>query len=108
MRYKGLNDNQLTNQLGLSNGVIGKSRDTGRDISRRVIELIENYYPDLNIEWLITGDGEMLRGAEKQPDNMERLLRIIESQQETIARLTKVVAQMSLPEQKGESISRTA
>jgi hypothetical protein len=61
MKHKRLNDNQVSKQLGLTNGVIGKSRKEGRDLSARVLELIENYYTDLNISWLRTGEGEMLK-----------------------------------------------
>lgn len=60
MSFRHLNDNRVTAQLGLTNGVIGKSRGKGRDLSKRVIEKIEKFYTDLNIEWLITGEGEML------------------------------------------------
>lgn len=60
MKHKGLNDNKVTNQLKLSNGTIGKSRKDGRDLSDRVIEIIEKFYLDLNPEWLRTGVGEML------------------------------------------------
>lgn len=61
MQYRHINDNIVTKNLGLTNGVIGKSRKEGRDLSKRVVELIENYYTDLNPRWLRYGDGEMLR-----------------------------------------------
>lgn len=60
MTFKGLNDNKVTVDLGLSNGTIGKSRKDGRDLSDRVIEQILNFYTDLNKVWLLTGEGEML------------------------------------------------
>lgn len=60
MRYKGLNDNQVTTQLGLSNGLLGKSRKENRDLSSKVIEQILSHYEDLSKVWLITGEGEML------------------------------------------------
>ena len=60
MEYKHLSDNKVTNQLGLSNGVIGKSRKEGRDLSDRVVEKVEKYYKDLNPNWLRYGEGEML------------------------------------------------
>lgn len=65
MEYKGLNDNKVTTQLGISTGTIGKSRKPNRDLSGKVIEQILNFYTDLNRTWLLTGEGEML----KQPTN---------------------------------------
>ncbi|WP_288945589.1 S24 family peptidase [uncultured Porphyromonas sp.] len=61
MSYKGLNDNQVTMALGLSIGTIGKSRGENRDLSNRVVELILNFYTDLNRNWLLTGEGTMLK-----------------------------------------------
>lgn len=65
MAYSGLNDNKVTTQLGLSVGVIGKSRQEGRDLSGKVLEKILNYYNDLNGMWLLTGEGEMLNNSEQ-------------------------------------------
>lgn len=61
MKYSGLNDNKVTVQLGLTVGVIGKSRKEGRDLSDKVIEEILNYYTDINRIWLLTGEGNMLK-----------------------------------------------
>ena len=61
MEAKGLNDNKVTVQLGLSVGTLGKSRKEGRDISSRLVENILNFYQDLSRVWLLTGEGEMLK-----------------------------------------------
>ena len=61
MKYRGLSDRKVDTQLGLSNGVISKSRQEGRDLSDRVVEKMQNFYKDLNIDWLITGDGDMIK-----------------------------------------------
>lgn len=58
--YKHLSDNKITKQLGLSIGTIGKSRKEGRELSDKVIEQILNFYKDLNRDWLLYGEGEML------------------------------------------------
>lgn len=63
MKYKGLNDNKVTNSLGLSIGTLGKSRKENRDLSDRNIESILKFYTDLNRTWLLTGEGEMLTSA---------------------------------------------
>lgn len=60
MKYKGLNDNKVTNTLGLSVGTLGKSRKENRDLSDRNIESILKFYTDLDRTWLLTGEGEML------------------------------------------------
>lgn len=110
MRYKRLNDNQVSTQLGLSNGVIGKSRKPGRDISHRVLEQIEKFYTDLNIEWVKTGEGQMLKPAQEEnhetirdghfisAENMKINLNqceTIRSQQETIRLLTEMVNRLT-------------
>ncbi|WP_314959369.1 S24 family peptidase [Prevotella pallens] len=59
MKTKGLNDNKVTNSLGLSIGTLGKSRKENRDLSERNIEKILNFYTDLNRTWLLTGEGPM-------------------------------------------------
>ena len=61
MEIKGLNDNKVTIQLGLSVGVLGKSRKPDRDLSDKVVEQILNFYTDLNAVWLLTGEGEMFK-----------------------------------------------
>lgn len=59
MKYKGLNDNKITIQAGISNGLIGKGRKRG-SLSLGIIEKILYTYPDLNANWLITGKGDMI------------------------------------------------
>lgn len=59
MKIKGLNDNKVTNNLGLSIGTLGKSRKENRDLSEKNIEKILNFYTDLNRTWLLTGEGSM-------------------------------------------------
>nr|DAN36525.1 MAG TPA: hypothetical protein [Caudoviricetes sp.] len=66
LRTKGLNDNQVTVSLGLSQGLIGKSRGKGRDLSSKLANKILDSYPDLSRVWLLTGEGEMLNGGSSQ------------------------------------------
>lgn len=73
MTFKGLNDNRVTVELGLSVGVIGKSRKKGRDLSTSVVEQILNFYKDLNRVWLLTGEGEMLLKTEPKAGQKNEL-----------------------------------
>lgn len=67
MAVKKLNDNKMAISTGLSNGVIGKSRNEGRDLSTATIDKIIKAHPDLNMVWLMTGEGEMLCREKEQP-----------------------------------------
>lgn len=60
MIYKQLNDNKISIEAGISNGLIGKGRVRGA-ISQDNISKILNTYTDLDANWLLTGRGEMLR-----------------------------------------------
>lgn len=62
MREKGINDNQVTVNAGLSIGLIGNARRGTHDLGKKAIDKILNYYQDLNRYWLLTGDGRMLNG----------------------------------------------
>lgn len=119
MKVSGLNDNKITATTGLTNGVIGKSRKLGRDISSTVIERVLSHYTDLNAQWLLTGEGEMLkepvvtypvasksvgtlndiRSPYQATDNatIDRLLAIIDSQQRTLDMQTKIIDRLTKP-----------
>lgn len=71
MSYKDLNDNRVTNDLGLSIGLIGKSRKGNRDLSDKVIEQILNFYSDLSRVWLLTGEGSMLNNTNSEVSSVK-------------------------------------
>lgn len=63
MEANGLNDNQVTRDCKLSVGLINKARRGKSDLGRNSIEKILNTYKDINRAWLLTGEGEMLKGT---------------------------------------------
>ena len=58
--FTGVKKSQFYKKTRLGNGFLDKNDNINSD----KIEIIASSYPELNIEWLITGKGEMLRGAE--------------------------------------------
>jgi|SRR5690554_145818 len=66
MVYKGLNDNRLTVETGISNGLIGKARKRG-SLSQENISKILYTYNELDANWLFTGYGYMLK-SQNPPD----------------------------------------
>ena len=71
LENRGINDNQVTVDCGLSVGLIGKARKRKNDLGRNTIEKILKRYRDLNRDWLLTGKGEMLNSETKEPNSNE-------------------------------------
>jgi repressor LexA len=65
IEFKGLILNAFDKTIGTSNGYIGKQIKNGASIGTDIIEKIICIYSDLNLEWLITGDGNMLKNKEE-------------------------------------------
>lgn len=63
MSYKGLNDNQVTRECELSQGLLNQARSGKSDLGSKTIDKILTKYQDLNRVWLLTGEGEMLKNS---------------------------------------------
>jgi hypothetical protein len=72
---KGLNDNKITVDAGLSVGLLGKARKKEGRIGTVSIEKILSAYPDINPEWLLKGSGEMLRSMNRDKVQQEEELK---------------------------------
>lgn len=71
MEFKGINDNQMTIDADLSNGLLGKLKKSGKGMNSINIEKILTSYPDLSADWLLTGRGNMLK-EEKNSIDVEK------------------------------------
>jgi hypothetical protein len=58
--------NAFHQSIGVSNGYVTQVKQIGSDI----IEKIANVYPTLDIEWLITGNGNMLKDINNASNSM--------------------------------------
>lgn len=63
--YKGISVSAFEKSIGMSNASFGKSLKNGGSIGGDKLEIILSVYPDINAEWLLTGDGEMLKSTSK-------------------------------------------
>ena len=66
IQYAGLSARQFDLSIGASNGYTLRMKKNHASIGSDVIETILRTYPQLNVVWLLTGEGEMLL-PEKQP-----------------------------------------
>jgi len=58
VQHKGLSKSEFERKCNLSNGFIDKCGDNTR---RKILDKISNVFSELNTNWLLTGEGEMLK-----------------------------------------------
>ena len=83
---------------------ISMSRNYFKNTSKVSVEAVVNFlsvYREVSPEWLLTGEGEMLRSSsseespKEEPSTDSRLLSLIESQQRTIERQASTIENLS-------------
>ena len=74
IRYAGLSARQFDLSIGASNGYILRMEKNNASIGSDVIENIIKTYPQLDVVWLLTGEGDMLKGEEREPLKEFRIL----------------------------------
>jgi transcriptional regulator with XRE-family HTH domain len=75
IKYKGISTRKFCIDVGIANGFLDKVRDVG---SEKLMKIL-NAYPELSVEWLLTGNGQMLK--ESQPVKEEKKDEILPTQQ---------------------------
>jgi hypothetical protein len=105
IKYVGLSARQFDLSIGASNGYTLRMQKNSASIGSDVIENIIKTYPQLNVIWLITGEGEMLKENEQElildfeelpkekQNEIEQIIeqKIKESQEKELKRLLKEV-----------------
>lgn len=87
IQYKGITQRAFCRKAGLSENLLSSKSGEFFDST---IEKIRESYPDLNIDWVRTGEGEMLNNA-IYIDRIDRLLSIIEEKDRQINRLLAII-----------------
>lgn len=60
-KNEGITVTALERKIGASKGVLSRAIAKGSDIQLKWVQLIVENYPQYSTEWLLTGNGEMLR-----------------------------------------------
>ena len=66
IQYAGLSARQFDISIGAGNGYTLRMKKNNASIGSDVIESIIRTYPQLDVEWLLTGKGEMLKVENKE------------------------------------------
>lgn len=69
---RGISVRKFEITCGFKNGWVG---DLKSSIKLSSISVIHRNFEDLNIEWWLTGDGEMIRPAQSEPSDLVSVLR---------------------------------
>lgn len=85
--YKGISNEKFCEKIGMTYGAF-KGTAKHRPINSDALERIFALFPDVNIGWLLTGEGEMIRDSSFKYSN-EELEKILESNNKLIADLLK-------------------
>lgn len=64
IKYKGISTREFCRQIGVSETYVNSMR---MSIQPDKLIKIAHVYPDLNSEWLLTGEGEMIRASAAMP-----------------------------------------
>lgn len=71
--YRGISENKATVECRLSQGLIHQAKSGKADLGTKTIDKIIDTYQDLDRNWLLTGNGEMLKGAVEVPAPSHRI-----------------------------------
>lgn len=70
---KGISVSAFERSIGMSNASFGKSLKNGGAIGTDKLENILNTYPEINPNWLITGNGSMLKSDEQSLPEVKKM-----------------------------------
>lgn len=106
--YKGSNRNKFYQQSGMSMGTLDKKGGLSEDSLLKIC----NVYPELSLDWLLLGNGEMIRPEFTQNVSMETapqpddggvqggsipdLIKLASEQHKTIDRLTYIIDHLTI------------
>lgn len=74
---EGLRIGALEQKIGASKGVLSRALSKNTDIQAKWLQKIVENYPQYNAEWLLTGNGKMMKGTMELDD---KTLEIVDKQ----------------------------
>lgn len=65
------NQTELVSILEISKGYVSQLVNGAREPSEMIVSKLVNYFPDINEQWLFTGEGDMLKSQPKNSQVIE-------------------------------------
>ncbi len=79
LEFKGIKHTRFEKEIGFSNGYLKTQLKRNADFGETILVKVINYCPDLNIKWLLLGDGEMLLEEHLEDHAMSEILKRYEA-----------------------------
>jgi phage repressor protein C with HTH and peptisase S24 domain len=70
--YEGISTSSFEQKIGASDGMIRRAINKNTDIQSKWLTSISDNYHDLNIEWLVSGRGEMLKKDNQRQNSIPK------------------------------------
>ena len=103
IKYKSISQGKFEKAIGVSNGFVN---NISKSIGVEKVQRISDVFPELNMGWVLTGEGEMLKTEEPTPPvELQHLHELIKAQTETINSQKLLIAVL---QEKIERLQRTA
>ncbi|MGL5131702.1 MAG: hypothetical protein ACRC78_04180 [Planktothrix sp.] len=105
LKYFNLNQVILAQMLGVRQGNVSVVITTGKNIPKRWLLDIQKEYPTVNIDWLESGKGEMIKQQELQEPNTEYKSELAPLDNDRLTRyLEKVMGKVAFLESEVEDL----
>lgn len=82
--YSKLSDRAFALKCGIKQPTLDKQLKGVRSVSLETITAVAKCYPEISADWLLLGEGEMLRNASKSEERINMMLDTITLLQSTI------------------------
>jgi transcriptional regulator with XRE-family HTH domain len=89
---KGISIAAFEKSIGMSNASFGKSLKSGGTIGVDKLEKILIIYPDINIEWLLKGRGEMTGPVDESSEKIYK--KLFEEKEEEVKKLNREIGRL--------------
>jgi transcriptional regulator with XRE-family HTH domain len=92
IKYKGLSQGKFEAMCGISNGYINNLKSSP---TVPVLQKIISAFPDINLEWIVSGIGEMMKSdvsnEERTAIDVNRFISLLEKKDEQMDRLISLL-----------------
>ena len=70
LKHFNVSENSLASRLGISQTTINSALKDGKDsVSSKILAGIRENFEEINIDWVLTGEGEMLKAETEAPED---------------------------------------